>query len=86
MSSASTVNKKPVKTRDIIKYMFAAFLGVMTIIAIGGLFLARYQREKTSEQEELHIRETLLNYGQNGALPEKLELPEPTPSRGVGTP
>lgn len=64
------------KTRDKIKYAFASFLAVMTIVAISGLLVAKHQRKKTSEAEELRIQQTLSVYGQNGALPKKVELPE----------
>ncbi len=82
MSTAPASNRKPMKTRDKIKYMFAAFLGVMTIIAIGGLSMARYHREQTTAEEEMQVQQTLAIYGANGVLPEKVELPAGTPAIG----
>lgn len=85
MSTAPAINRKPMKTRDKIKYLFATFLGVMTVIAIGGLLLARYHREQTTVQEEMHIHQTISTFGQNGAIPEKIELPDSPPATGAGT-
>lgn len=64
------------KTRDKIKYAFASFLGIMTVLAITGLVMARYERQKTTEAQEAMIQQTLTIYGQNGALPQKVELPD----------
>ncbi len=82
MSTANVTNRKPMKTRDKIKYMFATFLGVMTIIAIGGLFMARYHREKTTAEEDMQVQQTLMIYGADGGLPEKVQLPAGTPAIG----
>ena len=71
------------KTRDKIKFAFAGFLALMTVIAISGLLIAKHQRKKTTREEEMRIQQTLAIYGQNGALPAKVELPEETP-RGAG--
>ena len=64
------------KTRDKLKYGFATVLAIMTFLAIGGLFLARHQRNQVSAQEAMQVQRAISVYGQNGALPEKIELPE----------
>lgn len=74
----STLSNSPrrMKTRDKIKYAFASLLALMTVVAISGLFIARHHRQQISAQEEMQIQRTLSAYGENGALPEKVELPD----------
>ena len=64
------------KTRDKIKYAFASLLALMTFSAIGVLVFARYERQRSRPDQEVMIHQTLQRYGQNGALPDKVELPE----------
>lgn len=76
MSTIPATQRRPMKTRDKIKYMFATFLAVMTIIAIGGLMLAKHNRQKYDAENQRQVNQTLSIYGQNGALPEVVELPD----------
>jgi L,D-peptidoglycan transpeptidase YkuD (ErfK/YbiS/YcfS/YnhG family) len=75
--------RSTIKTRDLLKYMFAGFLAAMTVVAIGGLMLAKHHRQKTTAQEELQIKQAISVYGKDGALPAKIELPQATPAGGT---
>ncbi len=85
---APTTNTRPtkraMKTRDKIKFAFAGLLAMLTVLAIGGLTYADYQRKKTTEAEEMQIQQTLSIYGQQGALPEKIETHGAPPAIGTG--
>jgi hypothetical protein len=71
------------KTRDKLKYGFAGLLAVMTVIAIGGLLLARHHRQQVSLQEEMQVKQAISIYGEDGALPKKLEMPDDKPATGL---
>ncbi len=73
---SKSTKARRMKTRDIVKYVFASLLALMTVVAIGGLYVARHYRDKMSTQQETQLRQTLTIYGQNGALPEKVDLPD----------
>lgn len=76
MTTLSNTPRTTLKTRDKIKYAFATVLAVLTVVAIGGLMLARYERHKTSVQEEMQMQRAITIYGEDGGLPEKIELPD----------
>ena len=80
MSTVAPYQAKSMKTRDKIKYAFASFLALMTILAIAGLIAAKYERKKATEAELKHIQSTLGAYGRNGGLPPKIEMPEQEPA------
>jgi len=65
------------KTRDKLKYGFAALLAMMTIIGIGGLMLARHHRQQVDREEATRIQQAISEYGVNGSLPKKVKLPDP---------
>jgi hypothetical protein len=71
---------KPVKKRDVIKYVFAACLAMATIAAIGAMMYAKYERERRSEEEARRIQQTLNAFGQDGKIPEKLPQPKDQPA------
>ena len=75
--------RSKMKTRDKVKYGFAGLLAIMTVVAIGGLMLARHHRHQTTLQEDLQVKQAISVYGKAGALPEKVELPEEPVSNGI---
>ncbi len=84
MSTVAPSPTRVIKTRDKIKYAFAGFLGLMTCLAISGLVYADYQRKQTTEAEEQQVRQTLAIYGEQGAIPEKIETHGTAPQIGTG--
>lgn len=83
-TNQSQAAQRAMKTRDKIKFAFAGVLAFLTFLAIVGLMYADHQRKKTTEAEELHIRQTLSIYGDQGALPEKIETHGAPPTIGTG--
>jgi len=83
MSTVAPYPVKSMKTRDKIKYAFASFLALMTVMAIAGLLVAKYERKKATEAELKQIQNTLGAYGHNGGLPPKIEIPEQEPAPAV---
>lgn len=81
-AEASSRAVKPMKKRDVIKYVFAACLALATIAAIGGMTYAKYQRERRSEDEARRIQQTLSAFGEGGKIPEKLPQPKDQPAVG----
>lgn len=73
------------KTRDILKYLFAAFLGLMTILSISVLLLARHNRQQISQQDAAQVKNVINVYGEGGALPEKLEMPQTQTANGAAS-
>lgn len=89
MSTVAPTNQtrpaqRAMKTRDKIKYAFAGVLAMMTISAIGGLVYADYHRKKTTEAEEMQVRQAISAYGEQGGLPEKIETHGAPPQIGTG--
>ncbi len=67
------------KTRDIVKYCFAALLGLFTVFAIGTLSYAKQRRQNRPADEARRIEERLEAYGTRGTLPGKMEVSQQQP-------
>ncbi|PKO17344.1 hypothetical protein CVU37_07525 [candidate division BRC1 bacterium HGW-BRC1-1] len=72
------------KTRDIIKYAFAALIAGATIAAITVLQVVKYQRANRSGEESRRIEQVFRQDNLGAALPTAVETP--TPTAPVATP
>ncbi len=72
------------KTRDIIKYAFAALIAGATIAAITVLQVVKYQRGNRSGEESRRIEQVFQQDNLGGALPAVVDTP--TPTAPVATP
>jgi hypothetical protein len=60
------------KRRDVIKYVVASVIALLTVLAIAGMTIAKYERRARSQSEEESIRETFQRNGLTNQLPEAL--------------
>lgn len=66
------------KTRDVLKYGFATFLGLFTLFAIGTLAYAKNRRQARPAEEARRIEQRLQTYGDHGRIPAKTDPASPT--------
>ena len=72
------------KTRDIIKYAFAALIAGATVAAITVMQVVKYQRGNRGGEESRRIEQVFRQDNLGGALPTAVDTP--TPTAPVATP